>query len=252
MKVLLAPPMSAASGTLRPGYVSPDDWITYMYSNEYNQCARSWRSPANPKTAAQTAVRAKVKVLALEYHALTIVQADAWNAFALTTPVEKGRLGQNIKLSGINCYIRVNLYKWSVGGASQVAPPTDCVVDPPLTALTLVGITKDVGITEDVIVEVDAGVVMISESGFISGRITKALTSEAIRPSIRDARLMNTGAGQQIAYSFGSCSFAFADVSSYFDLVVDDVVSVQLIIVNQYYWPTYAAVMSGPVTITAV
>jgi len=252
MKVMLAPPISAASGTLRPGYVSSDDWITYMYSSKYNQCARSWRSPANPQTTPQTAVRAKVKALALEYEALTIAQATAWNSFALSLPPETGRLGQPIKLSGINCYIRVNLYRWTVAVASQVAPPTTALVAPALHDLEFVGVTKDVGVTEDIIVEVDAIGIYEVESGFISGRITHALASEARRPSVRDARLMNLGAGQQIAYEFGSCSFAFADASSYFDLVVDDVVGVQLVVVNQYYWPTYSAVMEVPVKITAV
>ena len=77
--------------------------------NRYGNYIRARTKPINPNTALQQAVRAAVAFLTDRWaQTLTAVQRTAWNLYADNVNM-KNRLGETIKLSGYNHYIRSNV-----------------------------------------------------------------------------------------------------------------------------------------------
>lgn len=89
-------------------------------------------TPVNPRSSYQTAQRAIVAALAKAYGStLTAAQRTAWTAFGKTI----GNLnvfGNNLILSGIACFQRINIIAMTCGGSQ---------IDNPPTALDAVGVT---------------------------------------------------------------------------------------------------------------
>lgn len=76
--------------------------------NRYGNYVRARTKPVNPNTARQVAVRAAVSVLTERWsETLTTVQRTAWVLYASNVAM-KNKLGESIKLSGFNHFIRSN------------------------------------------------------------------------------------------------------------------------------------------------
>lgn len=74
--------------------------------NRYGNYVRSRTKPVNPNSTRQMAVRAKVAYLAEYWHdTLTAVQRGVWDTYAAAVPMNN-KLGESIKLSGFNHFIR--------------------------------------------------------------------------------------------------------------------------------------------------
>ncbi|MCK5602353.1 hypothetical protein KAR91_10800 [Candidatus Pacearchaeota archaeon] len=88
--------------------------------NRYGNYIRARTKPVNPNSAAQVDVRAIMAVLVERWaETLTIAQRAAWQLYA-DNVVMTNKLGESIKLSGFNHYIRSNAVK-----VRQAYPATD-------------------------------------------------------------------------------------------------------------------------------
>lgn len=78
--------------------------------------ARARSKPVNPNSAAQVLVRSSLAELTTRWgQTLTAVQRLAWGLYASNVAM-KNRLGESIFLSGMNHYIRSNLWLTRLGG----------------------------------------------------------------------------------------------------------------------------------------
>jgi len=94
-----SPVISAASGSIAG--------ITYS-RNRGGNYQRARAVPTNPNTPRQQGVREALGSLSNSWNnTLTGAQRDAWNLYAANTPVIDP-LGQSIKLSGFNMFVRTN------------------------------------------------------------------------------------------------------------------------------------------------
>ncbi len=76
--------------------------------NRYGNYVRARTKPVNPNTARQIEVRAIIAMLTARWSTtLTAGQRTAWNHYASSVNM-KNRLGETVKLSGFNHYIRSN------------------------------------------------------------------------------------------------------------------------------------------------
>lgn len=93
--------------------------------NRYGNYVRSRTKPVNPDSERQNLVRSVIAYLT-EYWAETLDAAkrDAWNAYA-DGVVMKNKLGEAIKLSGFNHFIRSNANVCRRGETIYDAAPTD-------------------------------------------------------------------------------------------------------------------------------
>lgn len=81
---------------------------TTFARNRYGKYARARSKPTNPNTAHQVAVRAVIAALADRWsQTVTHDQRVAWGLYADNVTM-KNRLGEDIKLSGFNHYVRSN------------------------------------------------------------------------------------------------------------------------------------------------
>lgn len=88
---------------------------------------RSRAIPTNPSTSFQEAVRTAMAQLVVDWKtALTQTQRDAWALYAFNTPVLNA-LGEEIKLSGQNMYIRGNVPR--VQASETIAEDAPIVFD---------------------------------------------------------------------------------------------------------------------------
>lgn len=91
--------------------------------NKGGQYVRARTTPTNPRTAAQSAVRNAVALLApLWSSTLTDSQRDAWNVYAANVPI-RNRLGDAITTSGIAMFLRSNVSRRQAGLALITAAP---------------------------------------------------------------------------------------------------------------------------------
>ena len=92
--------------------------------NRYGQYVRARTTPTNPNTARQQTVRQAVADLTARWsQTVTAAQRTAWNLYGNSVTM-KNRLGQDIKLTGFNQYIRTNVPIVQVGGTIVDAGPT--------------------------------------------------------------------------------------------------------------------------------
>ena len=90
---------------------------TTFARNRYGNYARARTKPVNPNTDRQQAVRASLAFLTDRWQGVvTAGQRDAWNDYA-SLVVMTNRLGEDIKLSGFNHYIRSNMPRKQTGQA---------------------------------------------------------------------------------------------------------------------------------------
>lgn len=77
--------------------------------NRYGNYVRARTKPTNPNTARQVAIRAALAYLTERWaQTLTVAQRTAWNLYAASVAM-KNKLGETIKLSGFNHYLRSNM-----------------------------------------------------------------------------------------------------------------------------------------------
>jgi len=100
--------------------------------NKGGQYLRNRSVPVNPNSAAQQAVRATFSAAALSWSDLTTVQREAWEAYAVETPV-LNRLGESITVSGFNMYCRAASF------VNRVAPATSVAAAPATPGLISLG-----------------------------------------------------------------------------------------------------------------
>lgn len=93
-------------------------------------------TPRNPRTDAQTEVRARLATNSKNWAALTQAQRNAWDEFA-TTAVGVRMLGSAAKISGFNCYVRVSNNLDLIGQTPISEPP----IMPEFTPFEITGVT---------------------------------------------------------------------------------------------------------------
>lgn len=96
-----------------------------VYShNRGGAYCRAFKIPTNPQSAFQTAVRNGVSSLTTRWSGtLTIAQRTAWETYAQNVTVTN-RVGAQIKLSGLNMYVRSNTPRLQAGMALVDSAPT--------------------------------------------------------------------------------------------------------------------------------
>lgn len=106
--------------------------------NRYGNYVRAGTKPINPRTALQTEVRAAMSLMTVRWaESLSGAQRVAWNEFASNVPMTN-RIGEVIKLSGYNHYLRSNTILARAGkSAIDDAPVTFEIPEAdPLFAIT--------------------------------------------------------------------------------------------------------------------
>jgi hypothetical protein len=92
--------------------------------NRYGNYVRAKTKPVNPRTQLQTDIREAVQVLTARWaNTVTSAQRTAWNLYADSVSM-KNKLGEVIKLSGFNHYIRSNVQPLRAGLTPIDAGPT--------------------------------------------------------------------------------------------------------------------------------
>lgn len=81
------------------------------------------RIPRNPRTSAQMSTRGILSSNSKAWEALTQLQRDAWNIAAVSYQGNKN-FGENVKLSGINAFVKFNNNLSMIGQAPINEPPT--------------------------------------------------------------------------------------------------------------------------------
>jgi hypothetical protein len=128
-----SPVISAASGSIAG--------ITYS-RNRGGNYQRARAVPTNPNTVRQQTLREAVGSLSNTWNnGLTDLQRDAWNLYAANTPVIDP-LGQSIKLSGFNMFVRTNSLQLQGGLGLLLGAPSvfNLGATPAIT-----GFTVDIG-----------------------------------------------------------------------------------------------------------
>lgn len=108
-----------AGGTQKSGSTAG----TVHSHNRFGAYERNRSIPVNPNTGRQVLVRNAVRSLTIAWqNTLTQVQRDAWEVYA-SNIAWTNRLGQSVKLTGLNHYIRSNTTMVSLGFArTDIAP----------------------------------------------------------------------------------------------------------------------------------
>jgi hypothetical protein len=118
--------------------------------NRYGNYVRAKTKPVNPKTQLQTNVREAIQFLTTYWgNTMTAAQRTAWNLYADSVAM-KNKLGEVIKLSGFNHYIRSNVIAYQLDTAYHyTAAPTifDLPEGDPLFAVTASAATQQLTIT---------------------------------------------------------------------------------------------------------
>ncbi len=95
---------------------------TVWQRNPYGQIHYEHFIPANPKTASQTFVRGNLKSVSARWRTLTEEQRLAWIAVA-NTILSKPRLAQSGPLTGLQLFVKVNVYLAYRGQPQVDLPP---------------------------------------------------------------------------------------------------------------------------------
>lgn len=113
---------------------------TVLSANKYGPYQRTKVTPVNPRTSAQSLVRARLTGLSQGWRNLTQVQRDAWNSAAPNFPIVDV-FGNTKTLSGNSLYCRLNLNLQNAGQAVISDPPTPGAV----TAVSALSATMTTG-----------------------------------------------------------------------------------------------------------
>lgn len=109
--------------------------ITYAH-NKGGMYARARRTPTNPNSPRQQAVRAVLGgILSAWTNVLTAAQRTAWDTYAANTPTEN-RLGEELFLSGQQFFIRSNVGRVAAGLARVDDGPTTYDTGTPMNPST--------------------------------------------------------------------------------------------------------------------
>jgi hypothetical protein len=110
-----------------------------VYSkNKYGSFIRRKVSPAQPRTDAQTAIRAGLTTTSKDWSGvLNDTERAAWAAFALSNPVHD-QFGAAVILTGAQTYVRLNNAILHGGGSAITSPPADLTVSG-VSAITAAG-----------------------------------------------------------------------------------------------------------------
>ena len=95
--------------------------------NRFGQYNRTRAMPTQPRTEAQTAVRANLSEVSRAWGHLSDADRSAWNGYAAAHP-RTDSLGQTIVLTGHMMYVAVNVLNLQAGIAIQNAVPNGEVV----------------------------------------------------------------------------------------------------------------------------
>jgi hypothetical protein len=91
--------------------------------NKGGDYVRLGTTPTNPNSSRQQAARGFLGDLAQAWNStLTAAQRDNWNTYAQNHPVENS-LGQEIYLTGLNWYVKINARLWDAGDTLLTNPP---------------------------------------------------------------------------------------------------------------------------------
>lgn len=122
-----------------------------VYShNRSGNYIRNWRSPVNPNTAFQQAVRNAMSALQTRFaQTLTAAQRTGWATFAANVP-RTNTLGDSINLTGQQWYVACNTYRLQASVAVVDAPPTVfemATITLPVPTITAAGTTVSLAYT---------------------------------------------------------------------------------------------------------
>ena len=96
--------------------------LNVSQAGQFGQISRTLAIPANPRSAAQMAVRDNLSRVAAKWRALTETQRAEW--ISTSSAVKStSRLGQNGALSGFQLFIKINCTLAQFGGEPVNTPP---------------------------------------------------------------------------------------------------------------------------------
>lgn len=104
---------------------------TTFFRNRFGNCARSRTKPVNPKSSRQVAARISMMFLAEQWRESPMTDAfrTAWGVYANSVNWQN-RLGESVKLTGFNMYMRGNAANIINGKALNYNGPTDLGLPP--------------------------------------------------------------------------------------------------------------------------
>jgi hypothetical protein len=103
-------------GSIATGISGSIAGVTYA-RNSAGYYGRARTYPVNPNTTAQIVMRSAVKYFTARWHeVLTSTMRNTWNAYAQSVSM-KNKLGESIKLSGFNMYVRYNTFRIQNGNS---------------------------------------------------------------------------------------------------------------------------------------
>ncbi len=164
--------------------------------NRFGNYIRARITPVNPRSSRQNAIRAAVSFLAQYWsNTLTQLQRDAWEVYAAAITRSNG-LGQQIKLTGFNMFIRSNAPRLQGGDPIVVAGPTTLTLPgaDPIFACEVDEANQEISVTFDPALAwniIDNGFLFVSMSipkatgnNFIGGpfRVAGAIDGDTASP----------------------------------------------------------------------
>jgi hypothetical protein len=99
--------------------------ICYSH-NHYGLYVKTWKKPANPQTAYQTAVRNNYGLIVEAWQGLSNSQYQTWFDLSITQSFSN-RLGESSELSAWNLFVKLNTNLLLTGGAIQLIAPVPAV-----------------------------------------------------------------------------------------------------------------------------
>jgi len=165
--------------------------------NRFGNYARARTKPVNPKSSRQCAARITVMYLAEQWRELPMTDdmRGAWETYAASVDW-LNKLGETVKLTGFNMFVRGNAALASVGGTLVTDGPTDLGLppgDPTLAAdgsaaTGLVSITFDDGFSwvgeDGAYLSIEMGVPQNPTRNFFGGpwRNAGSIAGDAVTP----------------------------------------------------------------------
>jgi hypothetical protein len=105
--------------------------VTYA-RNRFGLYVRSKASPVQPRTPAQTARRAQLTVLSQRWRTLSESDRAEWRALAEEL-TRSDTLGLTYRLSGLQAYLQINLWRALLGLTPQDNPPPQLAAPSPVS-----------------------------------------------------------------------------------------------------------------------
>jgi hypothetical protein len=109
--------------------------VTYA-RNRFGQYARAKASPVQPRTPAQTERRAQLTVLSQRWRGLPETNRAEWRAFG-DELTRSDTLGLTYRLTGLQAYLQVNLWRALLGLAPIDNPPAQLAAPSPISVTEL-------------------------------------------------------------------------------------------------------------------